>query len=77
LAVFNEKCGGFKFKINDADHQPPHCHVNIAGRNTRVDIMTLEILNPPPHELTPNVRKCMKELQEVMLAAWDEVKILE
>lgn len=76
MALFNKKCGGFKFKINDVDHLPPHCHVNIGGRNTQIDILTLEILNPPPHKLPSNVRKCMQQYQEEMLEAWDNVKIL-
>jgi hypothetical protein len=76
LAVFNQKCRGFKFNINDVDHNPPHCHVNIGGRNTQIDILTLEILNPPPYRLPTNVRRCAQELQEEMLEAWDSVKII-
>jgi len=77
VAVFNKKCSGFKLKINDADHPPPHCHMNVAGRNTRVDLVTLEVLNPPPHQLPPQVVRCMKRYQEEMLLAWEEVTILE
>ncbi|MCH7540851.1 MAG: DUF4160 domain-containing protein [Proteobacteria bacterium] len=77
MAVFNEKCGGYKFKINDADHDPPHCHVNIRGRNTQIDIYTFEILTPPPHSLPPNVRKCLRLMQEEMIEAWDSVTILK
>ena len=76
LAVFNPKRRGHKFKINDVDHNPPHCHVNIGGRNTQINILTLEILNPPPHRFPTHVRKCAQELQEEMLEAWDKVKII-
>ena len=75
MAVFNEKCGGHKFKINDVDHNPPHCHVNIGGRNTQIDLFTLEILNPPPHDIPLAVRKCLKQLQESMIEAWERVKV--
>ena len=75
MAVFSEKCGGFKIKINNRDHEPPHCHVNIAGRNTSIDLMTLEVLDPPPHALPPGLRKCLKKHQEAMLAAWESVTV--
>ena len=77
MAVFSQKCGGHKFKINDRDHDPPHCHVNIGGRQAQVDLYTFKILNPPPHSLPPNVRRCLKQMQEDMLKAWDKVKPLK
>jgi len=73
VAVFNEKCGNHKFKINDVDHEPPHCHANIGGRNTQIDLYTFAVLNPPPHKLPPAVRRCMSKLQEAMIEAWDQV----
>ncbi|MGD2124241.1 MAG: DUF4160 domain-containing protein, partial [Gemmatimonadota bacterium] len=76
VAVLSRKCGGYKLKINDADHHPPHCHVNIGGRNTRVDLVTLKVLNPPPHRLPPQLVRCIRKHQEEMLEAWDRVVIL-
>ena len=75
MAVFSEKCGGFKIKINNCDHEPPHCHVNISGRNTSIDLMTLEILDPPPHAVPHGLKKCLKKYQEAMLAAWESVTV--
>lgn len=77
MAVFKRKCRGFKLKINDADHLPPHCHVHVAGRNVRVDLVTLEVLNPPPHILPPQITGCIRRHQEEMLEAWERVVILE
>jgi len=73
LAAFSKKCGNHKFKINDVDHDPPHCHVNIDGRNAQVDLYSLEVLNPPPHSLPSSVRKCVRQFQEEMIEAWDHV----
>jgi hypothetical protein len=75
VAVFSEKCGGFKIKINNCDHEPPHCHVNISGRNTSIDLMTLEILNPPPHRVPPGLKKCLEKHQAAMLVAWESVTV--
>jgi hypothetical protein len=77
VAVFNQKCGGYKLKINDADHPPPRCHVGVEGRNASVDLVTFEVLNPPPHHLPPKLVKCLRKHQEHMLKAWEEVVILE
>ena len=63
MAVFNRKCGGYKFKINDADHDPPHCHVNIGGKNTQIDIYTFQILSPPAFAQPPS--QCQKVLEAV------------
>jgi hypothetical protein len=75
VAVFKRQCGGFAVKINDVDHLPPHCHASIKGRNVRVSLETLAILNPPPHELPPTLRKALAACQEVMLRAWDDVTV--
>lgn len=76
VAVYSRKCGGWKFKINDVDHGPPHCHVHISGRNTQVDLFTFRILNPPPHRLPPGVRRCLRKHRVEMLEAWERVLIV-
>jgi len=76
VAVYKEKCRGYEIKINDVDHRPPHCHVNIDGRDTKISLFTLKILNPPPHELPPTLRKCLRESLEDLLEAWEKVHIL-
>ena len=77
MAVFNQRCGGYKLKINDADHLPPHCHVRVAGRNARVDLVTSEVLTAPTHQLPPDLVRCLRRYQEPMLRAWEEVVILK
>ncbi len=37
---------------------------------------TLQVLNPPPHELPASLRKGLAKAQEELLAAWDEVRII-
>lgn len=77
MAVFKKKCGNYKIKINDQDHEPPHCHVNIEGRNKRISLLTLEILNPPPHHVPAALRKCLARRQEEMLNAWEKVEVVK
>ena len=76
MAAFSARCGGFKIKINNHDHEPPHCHVSVAGRNASIDLMTLEVLNPPAHELPSSLKRCLKRHQADMLLAWQSVTIV-
>ncbi len=72
MAVFNHTCGGYKIKINNVDHPPPHCHIT-GGGNIRVSLLTLEPLDPN-QEIPPGVKKCLRECQEEMIQAWDKVQ---
>jgi hypothetical protein len=38
-------------------------------------LVDLRILNPPPQDLPPQLAKCLKESQEAMLKAWDQVHV--
>ncbi len=76
MAVFKERCGGYELKINDVDHEPPHCHVSVKGRNIRRDLVSLAVMNPPPHDVAPVLRRCLRSRQERMLEAWDKVTLL-
>lgn len=75
MAVFREKCGGVVIEIYDVDHGPPHCHV--IGLSERggvvVSLFTLQVTKPGVFPLPRAVRRCLKESQERMLAAWDRV----
>ena len=75
MAVYKNRCGGYKIKINNVDHLPPHCHAKIDGRQKQISLVDFEILNPPPSELPPALRKCLQRNQEEMLKAWDQVVI--
>ena len=77
MAAFKRMCRGFKLKINDRDHLPPHCHVNNAIRNRKIRLLDLVIMNPPPDEIPARLSKCLKEYQEQMLEAWDSVSIYQ
>lgn len=76
MAVWRITCANTKVKINDADHEPPHCHAKVGGKNLRISTETLKVLNPPPAYLPPALRKCLREHQVAMLQAWERVIIL-
>ena len=76
MAVYNNTCRGYKIKINNVEHFPPHCHVNIDGRNKQIGLMNCEILNPPPNEVPPPLRRCLQENLAEMFEAWDNVRIM-
>lgn len=40
----------------------------------KVIITTLGIMNPPPDELPPKLRRGLGSLQEVLLKAWESVR---
>ena len=74
--MFKEKCAGAKFKINDVDHLPPHCHVWWGdGKTCTVNLLTLEPREKGV-ELPGPVRDCLKKFQAAMLEAWDDVTIM-
>ncbi len=77
MAVYSEMVAGHRVKINDRDHHPPHCHVNLGRRNKRVCLDTLRVLNPPPDELPPRLRRALRKRQAELLEAWDEVIVDE
>jgi hypothetical protein len=76
MAVWKQSVGGYDVVIHDVDHEPPHCHVYIDGRNVEVLLWTLEIRKPPPNSLPGKLRRQLKDVQEDLLRAWDEVKIV-
>lgn len=67
---------GWQVTIRNVDHDPPHCHIYIEGRDAQVDLRTLEVRNPPPHRLPPNLRRGLAEIQEELLEAWERVTII-
>lgn len=76
MATWRGKCAGYAVWINDVDHLEAHCHVILDGRNKAVDLYTLEIRNPPPNDLPPNLRRSLKAVQAELLQAWDQVRIV-
>jgi len=76
MAVYKETLNGVKVKIHNVDHLPPHCHAYIDNKDVRINLLTLEVMNPPPLSVPPKINKAIRKEQEVMLEAWDEVKII-
>jgi hypothetical protein len=76
MAVLKFKCAGVEVKVNDVDHEPPHCHVfGISGfRNVRVHLITLEPFDSAV-ELPGPLRKCLQKHHEELLEAWEKVTI--
>ena len=77
MAVFKTKCANAKIKVNDIDHNPPHCHVFPGGANILVDLATLEVIRPAKAKLSPSLRECLRTHRLAMLEAWENVTIDE
>jgi hypothetical protein len=75
MAVFKAKCPNAEVEIHDWDHLPPHCHVYIRGAEVWVYLETLLVWHPPC-VLPANLRKCLRKHKADMLAAWEEVHII-
>jgi hypothetical protein len=74
MAVWKRRVASFEVKINDVDHRPPHCHVDLGARRVRVNLLTLDIMDPPPNDLPPKLRKRLRRLREELLEAWESVR---
>jgi len=74
VAVWNETRNNIRYKINDVDHAPPHCHVFCRGRLLRVGLETFELLKPSGATLPSAVWQYLKENRLEMLAAWQRVQ---
>lgn len=74
MAVYRRALGGVTVEIHDVDHGPPHCHVvGLArGVTARVSLLTLEV-SPAGVRLPRTVARALKDDQEAILAAWDDV----
>jgi hypothetical protein len=76
MAVFQVRCANTVVRIYEVDHPPPHCHVKLNGRDVRVMLRTLAVWRSN-YTLPPNLRKCLRKHQEEMLAAWEQVTIID
>ena len=76
MAGWKQTIAGSEVKIHNVDHLPPHCHAVVGGRDLRIDLRTLDVLNPPPEQLPPPLRRGLAETQEELLVAWDKVKVV-
>jgi hypothetical protein len=76
MALWKKTLAGCEVKINDVDHPPPHCHVRRDRGGFKVNLMTLTVMDPPPHELPANLRKALLDPQEELLEAWEMVRVI-
>lgn len=74
MAVFHVRCANTEVRIHETDHDPPHCHVKIDGRDVRVLLDTLEVFRSDL-TLPPKLRKCLRKHQAAMLLAWEQVTV--
>ena len=75
MAVWKRTVAGSEVKIHDMDHMPPHCHVGLGRKDAKVNLHTLQIINPPPHALPPKLRRRLLDLQPELLEAWELVRV--
>jgi Domain of unknown function (DUF4160) len=75
MAVWKEKIAGIVVKIHNMDHPPPHCHTVLNGRDIKIDLATMSVMNPPPKDLPPGLRRGLLKRHEELLKAWENVMI--
>lgn len=76
MAVYKKRLNGIQVKIHNVDHPPPHCHAYIDHKDVRINLLTQEIMNPPPVTIPAKLNKAFKEELEELLEAWEQVKII-
>lgn len=57
MAVWKRTVAGYEVKIHNVDHAPPHCHALVDGKDLKVSILDLQVMNPPPEEAPAKLRK--------------------
>jgi hypothetical protein len=77
VAVFKAIWAGVQVKINNVDHEPPHCHVWPDGKNTLVDLRTLEVLRPRGVELPAPLYQQLRKHQAELLETWQKVTVMD
>lgn len=76
MAVWKRKVAGCEVKIHDMDHLPPHCHAFVEGKDLKITLFELSVMNPPPNDPPTKLRKGLAALQEELLEAWEDVRII-
>lgn len=75
MAVWKRQIDGHSVKVHNVDHPPPHCHVEVGGKDLKIDMAFLSVMNPPPHELPGRLRRKLAQVQESLLEAWERVQV--
>ena len=47
MAVYKKTLNGIEVKIHNVDHPPPHCHAYFNQKDLKINLMTLNVMNPP------------------------------
>ncbi|MEX2410235.1 MAG: DUF4160 domain-containing protein [Candidatus Paceibacterota bacterium] len=76
MAVYKKTLNSIEVKIHNVDHPPPHCHAYYERKDLKINLMTLEILNPPPNEIPSKLNKAIKDELDEMRKSWDKVKVI-
>jgi len=76
MAVYKKWISNHLVVIHNTDHHPPHCHIQLLGRDKQVSLDSLEILNPPPNNLPVALRKGLLLIQPELIASWKKVHLL-
>lgn len=76
MAVWKSQVAGYEVKIHDVDHAPPHCHAFVDGKDLKVNLHDLTVMNPPPDAVPSKLRRRLLALQETLLGEWEKVRIM-
>ncbi|NBC65254.1 MAG: DUF4160 domain-containing protein [Bacteroidetes bacterium] len=76
MAVYKKTLNGTEVKIHNVDHPPPHCHAYFNQKDLKINLMTLEVMNPPPNEIPSKLNKALKTELDELRKSWDKVKVI-
>jgi len=60
------------YRINDDDHNPPHVHVEGGGASVRINLLTLEVMDPRSDFSLSTLRKIVEKVRENKWLLFDE-----
>ncbi|MEX0769878.1 MAG: DUF4160 domain-containing protein [Balneolaceae bacterium] len=76
MAVYKKTLNGIEVRIHNVDHPPPHCHAFTGNKDIRINLLTLEVMNPPPVSIPAKLNKAIKNEREELLKAWENVTVI-
>lgn len=76
MAVYKKTLNGIEVKIHNVDHPPPHFHAFYERKDLKINLLTLEVLNPPPNKIPDKLNKAIKDELDEMRKSWKNVKVI-
>jgi len=76
MAVYKKTLNGIEVKIHNVDHPPPHCHAYVHHKDLKINLITLEVMNPPPNEMPGKLNQALKSEIDELRSSWDRVKLI-